>query len=118
MPELTIRIECGKKTCAKEPGKFCKFFGTKKFGSIPTCCLFPSEDQIYTELEVVNDWTVRCQACLDAEERDLFSSSKGLSCSCGSSDLTEIPSGLDSRAYECGNCNGTVLIQFIKPQQD
>jgi len=41
-----------------------------------------------------------------------------LSCPCGNGDLTEIPSGADSRAYECSACGGTVFIQFIKPQEE
>ena len=41
-----------------------------------------------------------------------------LSCPCGNAELTEIPSGADSRAYECSVCGGTVVIQFIKPQEE
>ena len=68
MPKLTINIECGEKTCAKEPGKFCSYFGSKKMGTIPICTLFPSTDTVYTELEEKEGWTLRCPACLQAEK--------------------------------------------------
>ena len=68
MPKLTIDINCGEKTCAKEPGKFCSFFGSKKMGTIPICTLFPSTDTVYTDLEDKDGWTLRCPACLQAEK--------------------------------------------------
>ena len=41
-----------------------------------------------------------------------------LSCPCGNGDLTEIPSGENSNAYECGDCGTTILIQFIKSEEE
>jgi hypothetical protein len=66
---LKIEIECGEKTCAIEPKKFCHYFGTVKFGSIPTCCLFPSKDKDrpWTDLKEVDGWAMRCADCLKAE---------------------------------------------------
>ena len=45
---LKIQVECGETTCAKEPGKFCRFFGTMRFGTIPICMLFPSDNEAFT----------------------------------------------------------------------
>jgi len=71
---LCISISCGDKTCASTPGQFCKFFGSKYFGQIPLCMLFPSEDGSHTELQTDIDelsntkgWTLRCQKCHDFE---------------------------------------------------
>jgi hypothetical protein len=65
---LKIDIECGEKTCASEPGKFCEFFGSMKFGQVPVCRLFPSiDDNPYTILEDKDGWTQRCTRCLDSE---------------------------------------------------
>jgi hypothetical protein len=75
MPKLILNIECGEKTCAKRPGEFCKYLGTRKFGSISVCMLFPTkfpqrkQNAATTELESENGWTMRCQECLDAEKK-------------------------------------------------
>jgi hypothetical protein len=61
---LKIEIECGEKTCASEPGKFCFYFGRVKFGQVPTCCLFPSVDQPWIRLEDKDGWVQRCEVCL------------------------------------------------------
>lgn len=73
---LKIQISCGEKTCASEPGKFCRFFGSINFGSTPVCVLFPSEDNSYTKLFQNEDkdskifgWTERCKSCLNIEEK-------------------------------------------------
>ena len=68
MTTLSIAIECGKTTCASEPGKFCKFFGTMRFGTIPLCRLFPSEGDSCTELKDVGGWIQRCDDCLQHTE--------------------------------------------------
>lgn len=75
MRKLAINIECSKENCATEPGKFCKFFGTMRFGTEAICMLFPSENNkvsksgSHTELKMGDDgWTKRCKACLDHEE--------------------------------------------------
>jgi hypothetical protein len=64
---LEIEIECGDKTCASEPGKFCQFVGTKSFGKTYLCMLFPSEDS-YTILES-GGWLMRCEQCLKSERK-------------------------------------------------
>lgn len=72
---LRIDIECGEKTCASTPVEFCQFFGARKLGTIPVCLLFPNPYHGYkdphsaTPLEELDGWTLRCRACLEAEER-------------------------------------------------
>lgn len=65
--QLNIQINCGNTTCASKPGEFCKYMGSRHFGSVPICTLFPSEDAIYTELQDKGGWVQRCQDCLDSE---------------------------------------------------
>jgi len=67
---LKLSIDVGSTTCASEPGKFCPYFGSMKFGCISCCCLFPSRDRAYTILYDKDGWVQRCQACLDAEVSD------------------------------------------------
>lgn len=65
--KLSFIIECGEKTCASSPGKFCKFFGSRRFGTIACCLLFPDKEGLsFTELDTDNDgeWTLRCEDCL------------------------------------------------------
>jgi len=66
---LGIVINCDDKTCASEPGSFCAFYGTRKFGTTPCCTLFP-EGQSFTELKEDRPfgWIQRCPACIDAEK--------------------------------------------------
>lgn len=64
--ELTIR--CGERTCAAAPKQFCPYFGTRKFGQVPMCRLFPTQTGSATVLEEQDGWTQRCQACLDSEK--------------------------------------------------
>ena len=67
---LKIPIECGEKTCASEPGKFCLYFGTKKFGQIAVCLLFRDQSvrslDSAQELDDKDGWTQRCYQCLEA----------------------------------------------------
>lgn len=75
LKRLRLDVDCGEKTCAKAPGEFCRFFGSRKFGSVPVCMLFPNpfpghkDPHSATPLREVDGWTLRCQACLDAEEK-------------------------------------------------
>ncbi len=69
--EIKFKINCGEKTCASEPGNFCKFFGSIKFGLVPVCMLLPSKHNSYTELfqdhsegSTSYGWTLRCEECL------------------------------------------------------
>lgn len=55
----TIEVECGETTCASEPGKFCRFVGSKHFGTQPICMLYN---------EPINDdlagWLGRGEKCM------------------------------------------------------
>ena len=64
--KLAISITCGELTCASEPGKFCRFSGTRRFGTEFVCMLFPSEDS-FTHLVIKNGWAQRCNACLASQ---------------------------------------------------
>jgi hypothetical protein len=56
---MKVYFEVGKTTCAIKKGKFCRFFGSKHFGSIPWCCLFN------VELFQEKGWSKRCYDCLN-----------------------------------------------------
>lgn len=64
--KLTFDIECGEKTCAMEPGKFCRFLGSRMCGTISVCMLFPSNEKngSGTDLKDQDGWVQRCPACL------------------------------------------------------
>lgn len=70
---LQIKINCGEKTCASVPGKFCRFCGSRRLGSMPVCMLFPAKNPGRknvggrTDLEMKDGWTQRCDDCLKAE---------------------------------------------------
>ena len=71
--KLTLEILCGEKTCAYAKGKFCPYLGSKRFGTVSLCLLFPPKDPMphqdgaATELETKDGWLQRCDACLAAE---------------------------------------------------
>lgn len=74
--KLVLIIESGEKTCASEPGQFCLFFGSQKFGMQPVCMLFPDSEGPHTKLVVAGTedpteggWVLRCPSCLEAEEK-------------------------------------------------
>ena len=64
---LSLAVVCGDTTCASEPGKFCQFFGTRNFGQVPVCMLFPPDVGTSTPLFEKDGWVQRCSACLEAE---------------------------------------------------
>lgn len=72
MKTITLKIECGETTCASKSGKFCQFLGSKKFGSIAVCMLFPTKnptpnnDGLTVLEENENGWIARCDQCLAA----------------------------------------------------
>jgi hypothetical protein len=70
MPDISIRLHCGTHTCAKVAGEFCQFVGSRKMGTIPLCCLFPSPEAAHTDLQERDGWLQRCAACIDAEMND------------------------------------------------
>lgn len=67
MPTLTIPIECGADTCASEPGKFCRFVGSRSFGQRFVCRLFPTKTESFTPLAERDGWLQRCDQCKAAE---------------------------------------------------
>ena len=67
--DLVFKIECGEKTCASEPGKFCCHVGSKKFGTVPICLLFRDVEYREVELGEKDGWLQRCGACLEVEAR-------------------------------------------------
>ena len=61
MKQIIFNIECGEKTCAASPGRFCEFTGTvpMSMGQDFKCLLFG------TKLFDVDGWIQRCPQCLD-----------------------------------------------------
>ena len=57
--KFTVIAECGEKTCAVEPGKFCRFVLAIAFGTKPICTLYS------VQLWEVNGWLWRCEKCLE-----------------------------------------------------
>ena len=72
--KLEIEIDCGDTTCASAPGKFCRFAGARRWGTVPVCLLFPDQNPSrqnvsgHTGLDDKDGWVQRCQGCLDAEK--------------------------------------------------
>lgn len=69
---ISFEIECGDETCCSKPGELCKFLGTRRFGSLWVCRLFPA-DEGHTVLEDVVEgpkkgWIGRCRACMESTE--------------------------------------------------
>jgi len=68
MPKiLKIEIDCAEKTCASEPGKFCRFVSTKHFGQHYYCHLF--EEDLKDSLGNGEGWLLRCEKCLELEDK-------------------------------------------------
>jgi len=62
---LTFEIECGERTCASKPGKFCRFLRTKKLGQIPVCDIFRERNgEEKRLLDSEEGWVLRCEECL------------------------------------------------------
>lgn len=59
-----IMFEHGETTCAVEPGKFCRFAGSRKFGSEYVCLLFNA--RLYDQ----DGWLTRCTECLKEAKSD------------------------------------------------
>lgn len=56
----TLKFEHGDKTCAIQPGNFCRFFRLIKFGQCGYCLIYQSKLWIGE-----SGWTERCLECLD-----------------------------------------------------
>ena len=71
---LKFSINCGDTTCASEPGEFCKYLGSTKFGTVSVCMLIPDPDPTsknksgHTYLKVAKGGIQRCPECLDRED--------------------------------------------------
>lgn len=61
--KFKLEIECGEKTCASEPGKFCSQMSSKKYGTIPWCSFFD------VELFEKDGWIQRCEDCMNKAEQ-------------------------------------------------
>lgn len=68
MPTLKFEIECGKETCAKEPGKFCRFLNSTGYGAFWHCYLFSKyvdpRGNCLEDLEEKDGWVQRHPECL------------------------------------------------------
>ena len=61
----TIKIEHGETTCASEPGKFCRFLGTKNFGTQPVCMLNGDLPLFEHSEGEKKGWLARSGACIN-----------------------------------------------------
>jgi hypothetical protein len=67
--QISLVIECGENTCANEPGHFCPFLRTTRFGTLPFCHLWHDTD-IHgkpTSLLEKDGWLQRRPECKLAE---------------------------------------------------
>jgi len=69
---IKFEIECGEKTCASEPGKFCRFFQVSRFGTIPSCKLFSEQGARgnWEPLEEKDGWLQRHPECIRRSKED------------------------------------------------
>lgn len=61
----TLTIEHGVRTCAVEPGKFCRFLGATHFGTRPVCMLFGNQKLNEREDGPEKGWVARCSQCIE-----------------------------------------------------
>jgi len=67
----TIEIECGEKTCASEPGKFCRGVLVTHFGSRYCCDFYRGSDGYEEPLRDGEDgWLMRCKQCLEKSRKE------------------------------------------------
>lgn len=66
MTKLVLNITCGEKTCASEPGKFCEYVRSKKFGTRWDCYLF---GELGNSKDDGTGWLLRHEDCLAAEDK-------------------------------------------------
>ena len=64
----TLTFEHGDKTCAIVKGRFCRFFGAKRFGQQPWCLLFNTE--LWSDREDGFGWILRCEECKQLPEKE------------------------------------------------
>jgi hypothetical protein len=58
--QIVTEINCGERTCATAPGKFCRFFSSRDWGTQPYCSFFQ------VDLFHVDGWAQRCPECLES----------------------------------------------------
>jgi len=66
---LQLEIESGVETCASEPGDFCKYLRTRKFGSITYCEIW-HDINCRGQPSPIDDkdgWLQRREECMKAE---------------------------------------------------
>lgn len=61
---LNFEFECGEKTCAESPGKFCKFMTYNSRSGKSICYFF---GQLYDE----NGWVQRAEKCIEMSKNKL-----------------------------------------------
>lgn len=59
---LRLSIHAGEKTCAAEPGVFCRFLSVHNFGTDFYCHVFEARPK------ELNGWLRRLPECLEVEE--------------------------------------------------
>ncbi len=59
---VLIAIDCGEKTCASEPGKFCRFVRAGSFGTEWHCAAY--EKRLDTTDGKETGWLARLPECL------------------------------------------------------
>ena len=73
---IELKIKCGDKTCARDPGVFCQYIAMQKFGTIMYCTIFSESNGKWMMPLDVSDgedgdphggWTLRHPNCLAAE---------------------------------------------------
>lgn len=67
---IMFEIDCGDKTCASEPGRFCPFFCTQRLGTVFVCALFKTNGCPTKLKDSQGDglgWALRCDQCLEQE---------------------------------------------------
>jgi hypothetical protein len=62
---ITLNINCGKDSCAKERGVFCQFLVSRMGGSDPRRYLF--DELLYDSDGGITGWLLRCEECKEAE---------------------------------------------------
>lgn len=65
--KVSIEYECGEKTCAVAPGKFCRFVRVSRFGKRYSCARFFDAGGDPQGLKDSSEgWLARCKQCLEA----------------------------------------------------
>ena len=58
--KIKFETECGETVCASSPGRFCKFAGSKRFGTKPWCIWY--DRQLF---ENKAGWLQRTKQCIE-----------------------------------------------------